>query len=287
MHGYNVYICLLIVNVHNKSLVRGTNILTQMTKAIFALFLLLNSSFVASDYVGQLSPNITITSSHLGYDVQYRVFIPKHYSELDDLPTIYVTDGQDYIKSGEMPRLMKRLVGQNRMRPAIAVFIDSRDTANLSHNRRNSQFVCNYQYFEFVTKELVNKIDSDYRTSPKAEDRVILGLSLGGLNSACFGLLASDTFTGIAMQSPYTFPVPDLIGYYEKSERLPLNFFISTGARNDGRRQARVLRKALEKKGYPIKYREVIGSHDWYNWRPLLDDILVYYFPQEKLGNER
>ncbi len=287
MHGYNVYICLLIVNVHNKSLVRGTNILTHMTKAIFALFLLLNSSFVASDYVGQLSPNITITSSHLGYDVQYRVFIPKHYSELDDLPTIYVTDGQDYIKSGEMPRLMKRLVGQNRMRPAIAVFIDSRDTANLSHNRRNSQFVCNYQYFEFVTKELVNKIDSDYRTSPNAEDRVILGLSLGGLNSACFGLLASDTFTGIAMQSPYTFPVPDLIGYYEKSERLPLNFFISTGARNDGRRQARVLRKALEKKGYPIKYREVIGSHDWYNWRPLLDDILVYYFPQEKLGNER
>ena len=283
MHGYNVYICLLIVNVHNKSLVRGTNILTHMTKAIFALFLLLNSSFVASDYVGQLSPNITITSSHLGYDVQYRVFIPKHYSELDDLPTIYVTDGQDYIKSGEMPRLMKRLVGQNRMRPAIAVFIDSRDTANLSHNRRNSQFVCNYQYFEFVTKELVNKIDSDYRTSPNAEDRVILGLSLGGLNSACFGLLASDTFTGIAMQSPYTFPVPDLIGYYEKSERLPLNFFISTGARNDGRRQARVLRKALEKKGYPIKYREVIGSHDWYNWRPLLDDILVYYFPQEKL----
>lgn len=287
MHGYNVYICLLIVNVHNKSLVRGTNILTHMTKAIFALFLLLNSSFVASDYVGQLSPNITITSSHLGYDVQYRVFIPKHYSELDDLPTIYVTDGQDYIKSGEMPRLMKRLIGQNRMRPAIAVFIDSRDTANLSHNRRNSQFVCNYQYFEFVTKELVNKIDSDYRTSPKAEDRVILGLSLGGLNSACFGLLASDTFTGIAMQSPYTFPVPDLIGYYEKSERLPLNFFISTGARNDGRRQARVLRKALEKKGYPIKYREVIGSHDWYNWRPLLDDIFVYYFPQEKLGNER
>ena len=287
MHGYNVYICLLIVNVHNKSLVRGTNILTHMTKAIFALFLLLNSSFVASDYVGQLSPNITITSSHLGYDVQYRVFIPKHYSELDDLPTIYVTDGQDYIKSGEMPRLMKRLVGQNRMRPAIAVFIDSRDTANLSHNRRNSQFVCNYQYFEFVTKELVNKIDSDYRTSPNAEDRVILGLSLGGLNSACFGLLASDTFTGIAMQSPYSFGVPDLIGYYEKSERLPLNFFISTGARNDGRRQARVLRKALEKKGYPIKYREVIGSHDWYNWRPLLDDILVYYFPQEKLGNER
>lgn len=283
MHGYNVYICLLIVNVHNKSLVRGTNILTHMTKAIFALFLLLNSSFVASDYVGQLSPNITITSSHLGYDVQYRVFIPKHYSELDDLPTIYVTDGQDYIKSGEMPRLMKRLIGQNRMRPAIAVFIDSRDTANLSHNRRNSQFVCNYQYFEFVTKELVNKIDSDYRTSPNAEDRVILGLSLGGLNSACFGLLASDTFTGIAMQSPYTFPVPDLIGYYEKSERLPLNFFISTGARNDGRRQARVLRKALEKKGYPIKYREVGGSHDWYNWRPLLDDILVYYFPQEKL----
>lgn len=286
MHGRNVYICLLMVNVHNTSMTRGTNLLTHITKVAVTLFLLLHSSFVASDYAGELSPNITITSSYLGYDVQYRVFIPKNYSELDDLPTIYVTDGQDYIKSGEMPRLMKRLVGQNIMRPAIAVFIDSRDPANLSHNRRNSQFVCNYQYFEFVTKELVNTIDSEYKTSPNAEDRVILGLSLGGLNSACFGLLASETFAGIAMQSPYTVPVPDLIGYYEKSEKLPLKFFISTGARNDGRRQTRVLQKALQKKGYPIKYREVSGSHDWYNWKPLLDDILVYYFPQEKLTDK-
>lgn len=254
-----------------------------MTKTITALALLILSSFVAADDATGLSKNIFITSTYLGYDVQYRVFTPKNYSQLNDLPTIYITDGQDYIKSGEMPKLMKKLIAQNRIRPTIGVFIDSRDTANLSHNRRNSQFSCNYQYFEFVTKELISTIDSNYKTSQNAEDRVILGLSLGGLNSACFGLLASGTFSGIAMQSPYTSPVPDLINYYQRTEKLPLKFFISTGARNDGRRQARILQKTLTEKGYQIKYRKVSGSHNWANWRPLLDDILVYYFPPKNL----
>ena len=257
-------------------------ILIHMTKAIAALFLLISCHFVTADDATGLSNNILIKSTHLGYDVQYRIFIPKNYSDFADLPTIYVTDGQDYIKGGAMPRLMKKLIAQNRIRPTIGVFIDSRDPDDLSHNRRNSQFSCNYQYFEFVTKELVKTIDSNYRTSQIAEDRVILGSSYGGMNSACFGLLASETFSGIAIQSPQILPVPELIKYYEQSERLPLKFYISTGARNDGRRQAKTLYKTLKEKGYPVKYRKVPGSHNWYNWRPLLDEILVYYFPLKK-----
>jgi|TARA_B110000977_G_scaffold112303_1_gene145521 enterochelin esterase family protein len=233
---------------------------------------------------GFLSENKIIKSTHLGYDVQYRVLIPKNYAALDDLPTIYITDGQDYITSGKMPRVINKLIEENRIRPTIGVFIDSRDTADLSKNRRNAQFACNYQYFEFVTHELVSKIDLDYRTSQNANDRAILGLSFGGLNSACFGLLGSDVFNGIAMQSPATFPVPDLIKYYQQSKKLPLKFYISSGSVKDFRMQTRVFYKAIKNMGYPVKYQKVPGSHNWDNWRPLLDDVMIYFFPWENVG---
>lgn len=235
-----------------------------------------------------LSENQFIKSTHLGYEVQYRVFTPKNYSEFDDLPSIYITDGQDYIASGKMPRLMNKLIQENRIRPTIGIFIDSRDTSDLLKNRRNSQFACNYQYFEFVAKELVAEIDLNYRTSQNAKDRAILGLSFGGLNSACFGLLASDIFNGIAMQSPATFPVPDLIKYYEQSEKLPLKFYISSGSVKDFRMPTGVFYRAIKNKGYPVKYQKVRGSHNWNNWRPLLDDVLIYFFPSKKVsGTDR
>ena len=102
-------------------------ILIHMTKAIAALLLLISCHFVTANDATGLSNNILIKSTHLGYDVQYRIFIPKNYSDFADLPTIYVTDGQGYIKGGAMPRLMKKLIAQNRIRPTIGVFIDSRD----------------------------------------------------------------------------------------------------------------------------------------------------------------
>ena len=36
--------------------------------------------------------------------------------------------------------------------------------------------------------------------------------------------------------------------------------------------------------GYPVKYQKVPGSHNWDNWRPLLDDVMIYFFPWENVG---
>lgn len=37
-------------------------------------------------------------------------------------------------------------------------------------------------------------------------------------------------------------------------------------------------RQILEVKGYDLSYVEVPFGHNWNNWAPLLDDVLVYYF---------
>jgi enterochelin esterase-like enzyme len=234
---------------------------------------------------GTLSDNIVIESDALGYKLQYRVYVPEHYLELSDLPVIFITDGQWYIESGEMPRIIDDLITTGEIQPLIAVFVDNRDPAMLSNNRRNQQFFCNARYVDFFTDELIPTIDATYPTSADRADRVILGLSFGGLNSACFGLLAHDAFAGIAMQSPAMHPVDYILSAYADSTRLPINVFLSSGSLQDNEERTRRLRGILQERDYPLKYIEVPFGHNWDNWKPLIDDVLTYYFASTDGGS--
>ena len=161
------------------------------------------ASCITSSYTiagGTLSDNLRIKSEILGYDLQYRVYVPVSVQPDDELPTLYITDGQWYISRGELPELMDREIANGNIEPAIVVFLDSRDPDKLSDNRRNRQFFCLKGYADFFTSELVTEIDANYPTRANRQDRVILGLSFGGYNSGCFGLMANETFAGIAQE---------------------------------------------------------------------------------------
>jgi len=227
---------------------------------------------------GILSANELISSEKLGYDLQYRFYFPAEYSALEKLPVIYLTDGQWYVRQGDLPNLMDRLIEKGKIQPMIAVFVDNRDPHNLSDNRRNRQFWCSENYAAFFEQELIPEIDNRFKTAANRSARVILGLSFGGLNSVCFGLHAHNTFEGIAIQSPAMRPVPSIFSAYEDSTRLPLKIFLSTGTRGDNEESTRRLKRILDLKKYEMKYVEVPYDHSWANWKPLLDDVLLYYF---------
>ena len=227
---------------------------------------------------GTLTPDIRIASAALGYDLQYRVHLPVNAGSLQDLPVLFVTDGPGYIEEGRMPRVLDQLIEKRRIVPVVTVFVDARDPDNPRINRRNQQFFCNPDYLTFFEDELIPAIESDYPVARERTARTILGVSFGGLNAACFGLIGHETFSGIAMHSPANHPVPGLVPGYEKSPRRPLKFFLSTGDTNDNLRANRKFRNVLRDKGYPVKYKEVPEGHNWKNWRPLVDDVLLYFY---------
>lgn len=242
----------------------------------FAVLLAMPSSAMALD--GELSGNQRITSAYLNYDLQYRVYTPPGIEDLENVPTIYATDGQGYIRAGGMHRILDKEIKEGRIKPVVAVFVDARDPDNLRNNRRNSQFFCNTDYLKFFVGELVPRISDDYPVSLSQKDRVILGLSFGGLNAACFGLMAPSTFGGIAMQSPAIHPVPILRDLYESEDTRPIRVFLSIGKINDNTEVGRDFKRILEEKGYDLFYKEVNASHTWRNWKPLLDDVLQHFF---------
>ncbi len=249
-----------------------------MNRMLAIVILLSGPAFADST----LTPDIRITSEALGYDLQYRVYLPEGYDSGPELPALYVTDGHAYIKRGRLPRVLDRLIRSERIEPVITVFVDPRDPDNLKVNRRNQQFFCNPDYFKFFTDELIPAIEKSYPAVPDREKRSILGVSFGGLNSACFGLIGYQIFSGIGMHSPANHPVPNLVPGYEKAPLLPLKFFLSTGEPWDNTQANRRFRNVLRDKGYPLKYIEVPKGHDWDNWKPLMDDVLRYFYaPRE------
>lgn len=228
-----------------------------------------------------LSNRRVIRSQILDYGLQFWVYTPPGHESMDKLPALYVSDGAWYLKRGGLAVIADSMIAIGEIEPLVIVFLDARNPDNLDINRRNEQFFCNPRFIDFVRDELVPRIDRTYHTFSDRTARSILGLSFGGLNSACFGLHAHDTFEGIAMQSPAMHLVKTIHQAYADSRRLPIKVFLSSGDHRDNEDRTRKLRDILEDKEYPLHYMEVPFAHNWMNWKPLLDDILTYFYASD------
>jgi enterochelin esterase-like enzyme len=178
-----------------------------------------------------------------------------------------------------MITVLDNLIYRKMIEPVIAVFIDPRNPSNLSLNRRMSEYRANIKFADFVADELVTHIDSNYKTDSDPAKRAIMGTSLGGWNSAFFGLMRHDVFGLVAIHSPSSNQA--IISGYAEAERLPLKIFMSTGLINDTGQQAQQLRDVFNGKGYPLLYKEVNEGHSWGNWRALIDDPLMWFFAEK------
>ena len=221
-----------------------------------------------------------IESKVLGYNIRYWVYAPDGNNK--ELPVLYVTDGKGYKDRGGIVGISESLIKRNLIDPHIIVMVDANDPDIAGLNRRNNQFLCNPDYLRFYKEELVPKIDDSYKTLKSSEYRGILGLSFGGLNAMYFALHGSDTFGQIGIQSPAPHPCPDIYSDYQNSKKLPIDIFLSTGTVNDKARDTRRLKNILDKKGYDFEYVEVPEGHNWRNWKPILDDILIHFYSSKK-----
>ncbi len=230
---------------------------------------------------GTLELKKIISSTNLGYDVAFRVYLPYGYQQLNNLPVVYVTDGQEYEPSdmGCMVTVLDNMISDGLIAPVIAVFVDPRNVVT-SENRRLLEYNCNPNFAAFLAQELVSEIDNNYKTNASAEARVILGTSMGGLNSAYVGSKYPNIFKLLAIQSPAFWYNESVYAPYENGEKFDLNIFMTTGTIHDTQEGALRLKSALDFKGYTYKYIEVNEGHSWGNWKALIDDMLLYYFKE-------
>ena len=215
------------------------------------------------------------------------VYTPAGYSESKQrLPTMYITDGGEYISLALMLNVLDTMIADGRIQPIIAVFVDPRtDVRDSETSKRMTDYMMNDRFVDFLITELRTKITKRYRTKPDPKQTAIMGASLGGLIATYAAYTRPDVFGLCAAQSPaYWTTDGALTRMISRGPKKPIKISIDTGTIRDAQDGARRMKRVLRRKRYPLRYAEFPESHNWVNWRARIPQILTFFWGTDVAG---
>lgn len=228
---------------------------------------------------GKIISDILYSSTLLSYQITYSVYLPPGPME-GKYPVVYLTDGYEYLhpQLGNLPTVLDNLIADKKIVPVIAVFIDHREPANRTNNRRMTELVMNPQYLHFFVDEFIPYIEESYPAMTGAKNRAILGSSVGGLNATYFAFSRPDVFGNVGIQSPSFWTRTQIYSLCDTPSGSNVKISMTSGLINDSSDAGRKMIGILENNACTYQYREVNQGHSWGNWKYLEDDILVDFF---------
>ncbi len=208
-------------------------------------------------------------------DRNYRVYVYKPHGYNDNpqtrYPSVYYQDGSDYINLGAAKQVLDNLIDSENIPPVLAFFV-------VPNNRTNEYTeATRFNYSGFFALELVNYVDSAYRTIPDRKSRVVLGDSFGGNISALISWLYPDVFGLLGLHSaafwPNDYEVSNILLNYDKKD---IKCYSVWGSYESLSSNLRTVTDTMISKGYEINWAELPEGHSWGLWKATTDDILEY-----------
>ena len=136
-------------------------------------------------------PNIThktFFSQTMNHEIGYNIYLPPDYEESGlEYPVAYYIHGWKGNESSDIWTMEE--VCRNRQ--AITVFI------NASVSSKDEYFDAVWELESIFIKELIPYIDANYRTSIIRKDRMISGMSMGGMLAFYFAVKYPDLFGSV------------------------------------------------------------------------------------------
>lgn len=237
------------------------------------------------------------------------VYLPADYYKSERrYPVFYLLHGArgyetSWIRKGKVYQSTDSLVREGLAEPCIVVmpnvnqYNDDRDYegGRFKDAWESIWEVDGTVEYAFV-QDVVQAVDSLYRTLPDAAHRAVAGLSVGGWQSICLGANHPDIFGYIGAFSPYTWCMGRDRGYrkifyghlHEKMARQfsahpPKGYYLYAGKWDIMRPSTLRLHHFMENKGYFHVYSKYPGSHDWKNgWIDEYADMLQRVFRHEE-----
>lgn len=205
-------------------------------------------------------------------------------------PVLYLLHGwsqtsNSWDTTGHARQTLDELIGSGRARPMIVVmptgYGDMRflrdgfgvwqDPTAIDHNTGLFQ--------ESLLKEIIPRVESEYRVSAKREDRAIAGLSMGGLESLVIGLNNTGKFAWIGGFSSAVHAVqPSTLSHLDPGTADLRLLWMSCGTSDGLLEPNQRLEQALEVAGLKVTAVETPGAHTWPVWRDDLTRFLPLLF---------
>ena len=218
------------------------------------------------------------------------IYLPKTYYESNEsYPVFYLLHGArgnelSWIEKGNILHNIDSLRAAGLMREMIVVLPNVNqydDDIDFNKSRIKgaveSLFETDGAVETAFVSDVVNTVDSLYRTLPDKEHRAIAGLSIGAMQSMHISANAPDIFGYIGLFSSMVHPVLRKSNYsmfYKNfKDKLevqfatpPMLYSIMIGNKDFYYPRMKSYARYLKREGYPFEMLIVSGGHQWYNW---------------------
>jgi enterochelin esterase family protein len=236
-----------------------------------------------------------------GFDRRMAVYTPAGYenSKKTKYPVVYILHGiggdeDSWLTHGRAAQILDNLIASGKVKPMIAVFTNGNISQQAAVHQTGNGYIQQTTMlpktmegtFETAFTEVVNYIDTHYRTIAKKQSRAICGLSMGGFHSLYISANNPDLFGYVGLFSAAVGVVDEKISpiYQNLDEKLAKQFagkpfyFIACGDTDFLYQANKAYMAKLNEAGYPYKYLETDGGHIWRNWRVYLTEYLPMLF---------
>ena len=225
-------------------------------------------------------------SPTLGQQRRMTVYLPAAYDGKKAFPVMYLLHGHggDETAWGDLGRasqIMDNLIAEGKCVPMIVVMPNGNPTCNAApgwwhegmYTPDGNAFIQRgaKASMEESFMDIVNFVDSHYKTVKKRSGRAVTGLSMGGGHTFGISRLYPETFDYYGLQSAAARVQQNDAKFNEQMSRLfsskPKLFWIAIGKEDFLIQQNNGLRQYLDAHNYPYEYYENDGGHIWRNWR--------------------
>ncbi len=236
----------------------------------------------------------------LGMRRRMTVYTPAGYEESGRAryPVLYLLHGmggdeQAWMELGRASQILDNLIAQGKAKPMIVVMPNGNASQEAAPGETSNGLV-QPQFnlpktmdgtYETSFPEIIEYVDSHYRTIRKKESRAIAGLSMGGFHSLHISKEYPGTFSYIGLFSAAIFPEKESPVYKDFDGKLaklfathPALFWIGIGKDDFLYKANTDFRKKLDDAGYEYTYIESAGGHIWRNWRIYLSQFVPLLF---------
>lgn len=196
----------------------------------------------------------------------YKPYEYKKDSEKYNL--IICTDGFIHINIINAKNVLDNLMNKNLIQNSICVFVDN------SKDRFN-ELTCNEKFSDFIGKELIPWIYSNYNVSTEPEKTTISGISLGGLTAVYLAFKSPEIFGNVLAQSgSFWWNDEWLIEKCKNTDIKPLKVYLNAGILEDRpyddepvmKECIEKMREVLLSKGHTVFYERFPSGHDYLGW---------------------
>jgi enterochelin esterase family protein len=216
-------------------------------------------------------------------------------------PVLYLLHGAGgdenaWSELGRAQHILDNLIAQGKAEPMIVVMPNGNGAQKaVPGEYENSMYKPSFMNprtmegsIEVAFPDLVNWIDSHYRTLADKQHRAIAGLSMGGFHSLYISANNPQMFGYVGLfsaavsrqgQGENGFIYQDLDRKLsEQFSPAPYLYYIAIGRTDFLYKDNVDFRQRLDAKGYKYKYVETDGGHIWKNWRIYLNQFVPQLF---------